>query len=76
MEQREKRIGRPPSNNPYSELLHIRITPEMAEWLDRISEYRLDQPSQAALVREALAEYIERFRDSVAQKHQADAAAQ
>lgn len=62
MKQASKRIGRPPSSNPYTELIHVRVTPDMIEWLDRISEDRLDQPTQAALVREALAEYIERYR--------------
>lgn len=63
MDHAPKRIGRPPSSNPHSEMLHVRITPAMAEWLDRISEDRLDEPSQAAIVREALAEFIERYRD-------------
>jgi len=62
MEQNAKRIGRPPSDNPHSDMLHVRITPDMSEWIDRISEERLDRPTQAQIVREALAEFIERWR--------------
>lgn len=62
MDKTAKRMGRPPSTSPHSELIHVRVTPSMTEWLDRISEDRLDEPSQAAIVREALAEYIERYR--------------
>lgn len=61
-------MGRPPSSNPHSALLHIRVTPDIVEWLDRIAENRLDQPSQAALVREALAEFIERHRGGTSPK--------
>ena len=56
-------MGRPPSTNPHTEMLHIRITPGMMEWMGRIAEDRLDVPTQAALVREALAEFIERYRE-------------
>ena len=62
MEQTKKPMGRPPSSNPHTEMLHVRITPDMMEWMDHIAEDRLDVPTQAALVREALAEYIERYR--------------
>lgn len=62
MENTAKRIGRPPSESPYSDMLHVRITPDMSEWIDRISEDRLDRPTQAQIVREALAEFIERWR--------------
>ncbi len=68
MQQTVKRMGRPLSNSPYSDLLHVRVTPNMIEWLDRIAEDRLDAPSQAALVREALAEFIEKYRRSKAGK--------
>jgi hypothetical protein len=62
MTQTSKRMGRPPSSSPHSALLHVRVTPDIVEWLGRIAEDRLDAPSQAALVREALAEFIESYR--------------
>lgn len=64
MEQTKKKpLGRPPSTNPHTEMLHVRVTPDMMEWMYRIAEDRLDAPTQAALVREALAEYVERYRE-------------
>jgi len=62
MEKTEKRIGRPPNASAFTELVHVRFTPSMVEWLDRISEDRMDVPSQAALIREAVVALIEQYR--------------
>lgn len=57
-----RKVGRPPSEAPFRRLLHVRISDEMDEWLTQISEARLDRPSVTQLVREALAQYIDRER--------------
>lgn len=59
MEHTAKRMGRPPSENPFTDLLHVRITGEMSEWLDQIADSRLDKPTVTQLVREAIAMLIE-----------------
>lgn len=63
MEQSKKRMGRPPSDNPFNELLHVRISGEMSEWLDVIAESRMDKPTEAQLVREAIVMLIDSERD-------------
>ncbi len=55
-------MGRPPSDNPFNDLIHVRISAEMSEWLDQISENRMDKPSVTQLVREAIAALIESER--------------
>lgn len=59
MEHTAKRMGRPPSEKPFTDLLHVRITGEMSEWLDQIADSRLDKPTVTQLVREAIAMLIE-----------------
>lgn len=54
-------MGRPPGSE-FPELLHIRISSGMAEWLDQIADDRMDKPTVTHLVREALAEYIKEYR--------------
>jgi predicted DNA-binding protein len=56
MTQQIKRMGRPPGSE-FPHLIHVRISAEMAEWLGQIAEDRLDKPTMAALVREAIARY-------------------
>lgn len=57
-----RKAGRPPSIAPFRRLLHVRISDEMDEWLSQIADARLDRPSVTQLVREALAQYIDRER--------------
>jgi hypothetical protein len=58
--EQPRRRGRPPSENPFSELLQVRTTPEMIRRLDSIAAKRLDCPPVSQMVREAVAEFIEK----------------
>lgn len=61
MSTRKKPIrGRPPGSGEQEHLLHVRISDAMKTGLESIRERRLDSPNLSALVREALAQYIER----------------
>lgn len=59
--EQKPRLGRPVGSE-FPELIHIRISGEMSEWLDVISDDRLDRPTVTQLVREAIADYIEKYR--------------
>lgn len=57
----KKRMGRPPGAD-FPHLIHVRISDSMKETLDNISAERLDRPSSAQLVREALMALVEKER--------------
>ena len=57
------RMGRPPGQK-FPHLMHIRINDEMREALESIRDSRMDKPDITGLVREAVAQFIERERVS------------
>lgn len=55
------KMGRP-RGQEFPNLLHVRISDDMKQELERIQDARLDHPNITALVREALALLIRRER--------------
>lgn len=54
---RRKR-GRPPSDNPADSMVHVRLTTDLKTKLEDERAQRLDSPTLAALVREAIVAFI------------------
>jgi predicted transcriptional regulator len=68
MTQQPKRMGRPPGSE-FPHLIHVRISGDMAEWLEQIADDRMDKPTMAALVREAIASYVKGYQREAARAH-------
>jgi predicted DNA-binding protein len=55
-------MGRPPSENPRSRLVHVRLSEEMGAALDEIRLSRLSRPDISSLVREAIEDLVVKER--------------
>lgn len=63
MKKPKARIGRPPGNKRYDQLIHVRIPGAVHDEMKEIAASRRDQPDITTMVREALAMYVEKQRE-------------
>ena len=59
---RKSRVGRPPKDSKLGGLVHVRLPDDLRDEFDKIIESRRDAPNLSSLIREAMAEYVERHR--------------
>ena len=55
-----RRLGRPKLDSGRTRLVHVRLTDELADRLEGVRRSRLDRPDISSLVREALAEFVQK----------------